>query len=119
MRSTGEVVQLAEDAERPERELKEAMEAEAAQKVEAVQVAARRDQAQLQKELADLRSRMEEEQRQRSAFEQKASRLQTDKERLQKIRIDREAELESKCSWPLCIFLLSSGLRIRSRGRGE
>jgi chromosome segregation ATPase len=87
--------------------------------VKAVEEAAQRERAKLRQDLADLRSRLEEEQRQRSTFEQEAKLLRTDREKLKKEISDNQLELASKCSSPTVYFLSLLELRIRSRDCGE
>ena len=111
-RSMEEVARLVEDAERQGREVKEATvsrvreaESAATKRAEDEEAAAGKEQETHQRELTALQSRVEEEQRQRSTFEQKtnllqseANLLQADKECLEKVLADRETELASKCS---------------------
>jgi DNA repair exonuclease SbcCD ATPase subunit len=117
--ATEEVARLVEDAERRGRETTEARNARAreaeralAEKVELVEAAARRQREEDQRELATLRAQMEEEQRQRSAFEQQAALLQTEKERLSKVLAEREEELASKCTESYDFFASSLGAEV-------
>ena len=124
-----EVVRLVEDAERQGREAMEAantrvQEAERAvtKRAEEAEMVARRQREEHQRELTALRGQVEEEQRQRSAFEQKANLLQseanllrTNKECLEKVLANRETELASKCSRESRFSCLSLGLRVRSK----